>query len=67
MAQHAPFPDSDIQFVARMLRKTRIGDQVTRAEAHRLDEIADHGYTRGTAPPSDVPTVVHPDLERERQ
>lgn len=52
---------SDIQFVAQMLRRTREGDQVTRAESHRLDEIADHGHTKGDPVPAiAVPSIVNP-------
>lgn len=45
-------PDTDLQFVARMLIKTRRGDQVTREESHRLDRIAAVGYTDGVLPAS---------------
>lgn len=67
MAIPAAFPDSDLQFLARMLKKTRTGDQVTRAEAHRLDEIAEHGHTQGNPPPGEMPTVFPPDATRSGQ
>jgi hypothetical protein len=56
-----PVPMSDTQFLAHMLRKTRLGDQVTRAEDHRLEEIATFGHTKGGVPPSDVPVIFSPD------
>lgn len=53
-------PSSDIQFIAEMLRRTRSGDQINSAESHRLDEIAECGYTRGGVPPEHIPTIVNP-------
>lgn len=44
-------PDSDVQFLARMLLATRRGDQITSADGARLQSLADHGYIReGTVP-----------------
>lgn len=51
---------SDIQFIAEMLRRARSGDQITAQETHRLDEIADYGYTRGTPIPENTPQIVNP-------
>ncbi len=57
---------SDIQFIAQMLRRTRSGDQVTAHEAHRLDEIADYGHTRGTpVPATQTPQIVNPIAGRQ--
>ena len=50
-------PNSDIQILARVLRATRRGDQITRAEAHHIDQIADNGYVR-------VPFVPEPEQSR---
>lgn len=58
-------PTSDIQFIAEMIRRTRDGDQITTVESHRLDEIADHGYTRGGVPPEDTPQIVNPTAGRQ--
>lgn len=44
------FPTSDIQFIAGMLKKTRAGDQITVAEAARLDQIEAKGYSTEPIP-----------------
>lgn len=41
------FPESDIQFVARMLISHREGDQINGADARRLQELADFGHSGG--------------------
>lgn len=56
---------SDIQFTARMLLKTRQGEQVTRKEAHRLWEIAEYGHTKGTPVPDNTVMVAAPALPSE--
>lgn len=64
MAINAPEPDSDLQFVARMLAATRRGDQVNSRDAHRLDEIAHFGYTKGTPMPGSSPSIFPPEMTR---
>ena len=39
---------TDLQHVAQVLAKTQRGDQVTRAEQDRLDEIAAKGHSTVT-------------------
>lgn len=51
---------SDLQFIADVLRRVHTGDQITRAELHRLDEIAEYGSTRGVPLPDVTPRIVNP-------
>lgn len=53
-------PNSDIQVLARILRATRRGDQITSAEAHTLDQIADHGYVRKPFVPEPEQSRIDP-------
>lgn len=50
------YPTSDVQHVARMLLKVRAGDQISVADAKRLEDIADVGHSDST-----VPVFVDPD------
>lgn len=57
-------PTSDLQHIAQLLVKTQRGDQVTRSEMNRLEDIADNGYTTGRVAVSSAPVVVDPTYTR---
>lgn len=56
------YPTSDVQHIAQMLVRTRNGDQTTRAEEDRLDQIATKGYSSF----SDAPPPVSREEEAAR-
>jgi hypothetical protein len=53
-------PSSDLQFIAQMLMKTRSGNQITTAEAERLESVATYGYS--VVPP--IATIATPEEQR---
>lgn len=49
------YPESDVQFLARMLIQHREGDQFSTDDARRLQELADFGRTGGHQTTSTLP------------
>lgn len=58
-------PTSDVQFIAQMLVQTRRGDQISREQADRLEDIAENGHTTGRTPRANQPVEV-PDADALR-
>lgn len=54
-------PTSDLQHVAQCLVLTRAGDQIPAADAERLRQIADHGFSSvADAPVEDSSRITPP-------
>lgn len=58
------YPTSDTQFLAQILVKTRTQDQVTVQELHRLDEMAQLGYSSVPLDPTPTLATSHPNATR---
>lgn len=57
------YPTSDIQFLAEMIRRIRRSDQITSAEAHRIDVLASEGHSSSAdevAPDNPIMMGSHP-------
>lgn len=57
-------PESDIQVIARCLLSTREGDQISSADAQRLEDIANHGYSMDHSEGQPRPTTTMPEARR---
>lgn len=54
-------PTTDLQFIAQMLVKSNAGDQITRPELDRLDDIAENGHTTGQERPRTPALTIPPE------